>query len=222
MKNTSPKICLETWLQQAIQTQFPSPILENDLTPSQKKEIIARNFREIMQTLGLDLTDESLAKTPERVAKMYVDEIFSGLSPQTFPLITTLEDNYKHDGQSNMVFMKVSFHSFCEHHFVPMNGTACIAYLPNRKIIGLSKIPRIVRYFAARPQLQERLNAQIADCLAYILDTEDVAVSIGAEHYCIRARGIEDEHGYAFTNVLRGDFSHHSDLRQEFFNASHR
>jgi GTP cyclohydrolase I len=224
MKRLPYEKSLEDWLRQATQTQFPSPIVEDHfaIPPEQKVKRIAQSFREIMETLGLDLSDPSLTQTPERVARMYVYEIFSGLSPHTFPPISCLEDRYKYDGQTNMVFVKVSFHSFCEHHFVPMNGTACVAYLPNQKIIGLSKIPRIVRYFAARPQLQERLNAQIADCLAFILETEHVAVSISAEHFCIKARGIEDEHGYALTNVFRGEFSHNPSLRQEFFDATHR
>src|SRR5262249_24101403 len=161
-----------------------------NLSNEEKIAYIATRFREIMEVLGLDLSDASLSRTPERVAKMYVNEIFSGLDPSQFPSISFIDDDYKHAGRSNMIFMKVNFCSFCEHHFVPMIGTAHVAYVPFRKLIGLSKIPRLVRFFANRPQVQERLTAQIADSLAILLETEDVAVSLKAEHYCIKARGI--------------------------------
>jgi GTP cyclohydrolase I len=175
-----------------------------------------------MEALGLDLTDESLARTPYRVAKMYVKEVFSGLNLEKFPDISTIEDHYKHSDRANIVFMKVNFSSFCEHHFVPMIGTANVAYLPNGRLIGLSKIPRIVRYFARRPQVQERLTAQIADSLSLLLETEDVAVSLSAEHYCILARGVEDDDSHAITNVLRGQFDTNFIIRNEFFESINR
>ena len=121
-----------------------------------------------------------------------------------------------------MLFMKVFVTSFCEHHFVPMIGTAYVAYIPNKKLIGLSKIPRIVRFFAKRPQVQERLTAQIADSLSHILETEDVAVAINCQHFCIAARGIEDQSGWCTTQVLRGDFDENIQQRQEFFDAIQR
>jgi GTP cyclohydrolase IA len=205
-------------------TRFPSPIKikSSKLSNEEKIEQIASRFKEIMEILGLDLTDESLTKTPFRVAKMYVNEIFSGLDFEQFPSISYIHDHFKHQGKSNIVFMKVNFNSFCEHHFVPMIGTVYVAYLPNKKLIGLSKIPRLVRYFSRRPQVQERLSAQIVDSLSLILDTEDVAVSITAEHFCILARGIEDDESHAITNVLRGKFDSDESLKQEFFEAINR
>lgn len=206
----------------AITTHFPSPVVKSALSNEEKIALIAEHFGKIMEVLGLDLTDESLSRTPQRVAKMYVNEIFSGLDPSQFPQISFIEDAYKQAGRSNIVFMKVNFCSFCEHHFVPMIGTAHFAYLPRRKLIGLSKIPRIVRFFARRPQVQERLTAQIADSLAILLETEDVAVSLQAEHYCIMARGIEDDECHAITHILRGKFDSQESLRREFFDAIQR
>lgn len=205
-------------------TNFPSPTVRPhpDLSNEQKIEYIAKRFREIMEVLGLDLTNDSLANTPQRVAKMYVNEIFSGLDEKNFPEISFFENASQPNQRSSIVFTKVNFNSFCEHHFVPMNGTAFVAYLPNDKLIGLSKIPRLVRYFARRPQLQERLTAQIADSLAILLETENVAVSIVAQHFCIIARGIEDAESRTITNVLRGDFDSNVDMRHEFFEAINR
>lgn len=205
-------------------TNFPSPMVRPtpDLSDEQKIEYIAKRFREIMEVLGLDLTNDSLANTPLRVAKMYVNEIFSGLDEKNFPEISFFENASQPHQRSSIVFTKVNFNSFCEHHFVPMNGTAFVAYLPNDKLIGLSKIPRLVRFFARRPQLQERLTAQIADSLAILLETEHVAVSIVAQHFCIIARGIEDTESRTITNVLRGDFDTNIEMRREFFEAINR
>jgi GTP cyclohydrolase IA len=204
-------------------TNFPSPLAPPPkLTDEEKIEIIADRFRDIMEVLGLDLKDESLINTPYRVAKMYVKEVFSGLDEKNFPTISFFKDEFHHEHKANMVFVKVGFTSFCEHHFVPMNGTAYVAYIPQQKLIGLSKIPRIVRFFARRPQLQERLTAQIADSLCLLLDTDSVAVSIVAAHYCVIARGIEDEGSHTITNVLRGQFDTDERLRQEFFEGINR
>lgn len=205
-------------------THFPTPKLNRkpQLSNDEKIEIIADRFKDIMETLGLDLTDDSLAKTPYRVAKMYVQEVFSGLDEENFPAISFFENNFHHDPQSNMVFTKVSFTSFCEHHFVPMSGFAYVAYLPHRKIIGISKVLRIVRYFACRPQLQERLTAQIADSLALLLESENVAVSLTARHQCVMARGIQDEHSHTITNVLRGHFHTNEEIKRGFFEAINR
>jgi GTP cyclohydrolase I len=205
---------------EALKTHFPSPL---KTPPPMKDEeriaLIAEKFQGIMELLGLDLSNESLSRTPERVAEMYVKEIFSGLNPETFPEISFIENIYGHEGTSNIVFMKVYLTSFCEHHFVPMIGHAYVAYLPKKKVIGLSKIPRIVRFFSRRPQVQERLNAQIADCLAHLLETEDVAVSISCQHFCIAARGIEDQSGWCTTQVLRGCFGKDEKRQQQFFQA---
>lgn len=211
-------------LELAKKTHFPSPILEQSSNLSDETKIahIEKHFRAIMEVLGLDLEDESLARTPFRVAKMYVREIFSGLNQESFPQISFIPDEYKHEQQCSMVFLKVNFNSFCEHHFVPMNGTAYVAYLPNKKLIGLSKIPRIVRFFASRPQVQERLTMQIADSLAILLETESVAVSLTAQHFCILARGIEDTESHTTTNVLRGQFKSDESRRSEFFEAINR
>jgi len=214
----------EVTLQRALTTRFPSPILpnQNKLTKQEKIEFIADRFRDIMEILGLDLNDDSLQRTPYRVAKMYVEEVFSGLDPESFPRISFIEDRFQHGQRSNMVFVKVNFCSFCEHHFVPMDGTACVAYIPNGKLIGLSKIPRIVRFFARRPQVQERLTAQIADSISLLTGSEHVAVSIYAKHHCMIARGIESCDSHAVTNVLRGEFDTTPMLRKEFFDALDR
>jgi len=213
----------QSTLKKAAVTNFPTPCKEKStLSNEEKISIIADHFSEIMDVLGLDLKDDSLHRTPYRVAKMYVNEIFSGLDTNTFPPVSFIEDRFSHGENSNTVFVTVKFNSFCEHHFVPMNGTAYIAYRPNGKLIGLSKIPRIVRYFAKRPQVQERLTAQIADSLSTLLDTKDVAVSIVAQHFCIIARGIEDENSQVITNVLRGSFEKDGPLRREFFEAINR
>lgn len=200
-------------------THFPSPLAKDKKTlpDSEKISLIADHFREIMKILGLDLSDDSLAQTPERVAKMYVQEVFAGLNEKNFPSISFFKDVIHHEHQPHIVFTKVSFTSFCEHHFVPITGFAHVAYVPGDKLIGISKIPRIVRFFAARPQLQERLTAQIADCLALLLGINDVAVSIHARHYCVIARGIQDQNSQMITNVLRGKFNGDEILRREFF-----
>lgn len=203
-------------------TQFPSPIVETKLSDKKKIDYIAVRFAEIMGALGLNLKDESLAKTPQRVAHMYVNEIFSGLKKETFPTISFIENRYNAKDKSNMVFVKVQFTSFCEHHFMPMVGYVYVAYIPNKKLIGLSKIPRIVRYFSKRPQVQERLSAQIADCLSQLLETESIAVSIIAEHYCVMARGVEDQESHTITNVLRGEFDSDEQRFNEFFEAINR
>lgn len=205
-------------------TRFPTPLNKKTETLSNEEKIslIKDKFYEIMTVLGLDLDDDSLRRTPERIAKMYVEEIFSGLSEDKFPEVSFFEDRFQHDKHSNTVLVKVNFTSFCEHHFVPMNGTAYVSYIPNGKLIGLSKIPRIVRYFAKRPQVQERLTAQIADSLCLLLDTEDVGVTLAARHYCVIARGIEDENGHTVTNVLRGRFETDETVRREFFEGVNR
>lgn len=204
-------------------THFPSPILsKKSYSNEEKMKLIAKRFREIMEILGLDLEDDSLAKTPERIAKMYVEEIFSGLDESNFPDISFFKDQIHHEHKSHIVFVKVGFTSFCEHHFVPMTGFAYVAYLPGDRLIGISKIHRLVRFFARRPQLQERLTAQIADCLAILLEIENVAVSIHAKHFCVMARGVQDENSQTITHVLRGQFNTDERLRREFFEGIDR
>lgn len=205
-------------------THFPSPILKGKapLSDAEKIDQIAAHFHRILEILGLNLTDDSLVKTPQRIAKMYVQEIFSGLDEKHFPEISFFKDEFHHEHKAHMVFVKVGFTSFCEHHFVPMTGFAYVAYLPANKIIGISKIPRLVRFFAQRPQLQERLTAQIADSLAILLEIEDVAVSIHACHYCVIARGVQDQNSQMITNILRGQFHTKEELRREFFEGINR
>jgi len=187
------------------------------LSSQEKKRIIAEHMKAILETLELDLDDQSLQKTPERVAKMYVDEVFSGLNEETFPKLsfTTISEESEHS--KNIVFLQLDFHSFCEHHLVPFTGKAYVAYIPRKKIIGLSKIPRIVKYYAKRPQIQERLTIQISDCLQSTLETEDVAVTLTAKHYCMIARGIEDQSSETTTQTLSGKFKSDHLRREEFF-----
>lgn len=211
-------------LAKAMKTDFPSPCATEGPLFSEEERIdyIADKFRDIMGALGLDLEDPSLKRTPYRVAKMYVKEIFSGLNPKEFPIIRVIENPAPTHDKGNLVFLKVNIFSFCEHHFVPFIGMAYIAYIPNKKIIGLSKIPRIVKFFSQRPQLQERLTAQIADSLATLLETDHVAVSITAQHFCMISRGIEDPSSWTTTNVLRGYFESLKDIRELFFEAVNR
>lgn len=179
------------------------------MTPDEKKEKIAFHIGKILETLGLDLP-----KTPERIAKMYLDEVFSGLDPSTYPEITL----HKESVRNELILVKnISVVSFCEHHLVPMVGSAHIAYLPTIGIIGLSKIHRILHHFAKRPQLQERLTEQVATSLQKALQTDDVAVAICMKHFCVLARGVEDKNSEAETHVLRGRFESDASTRSEFF-----
>lgn len=201
----------------AATTRFPTPILPTSLSDQEKVLAITGHFKEIMTILGLDLSDPSLEKTPERVAKMYVEEVFQGLSPEAFPSISFFAEEMSKSDYQGVVISKCGFTSFCEHHFVPMIGTAYVAYIPNGKVIGLSKISRIVRYFASRPQLQERLSAQIADCLGTLLNNNDIAVYIHAQHTCVISRGTKDESGFTTTSYMRGAFLDNPEMKREFY-----
>jgi len=192
----------------------PSPVVDSTISQEEKIEKIQNHFKEIMLTLGLDLNDDSLRETPKRLAKMYVNEIFQGLDAKNFPKITVIENSMHYD---QMVCVQdIEVVSMCEHHFQPIDGYATIAYIPNQKVIGLSKLNRITDFFARRPQVQERLTKQIADCLQFLLNTEDVAVHINAKHYCVIARGIQDTHSTTTTSDLRGAFKHQATTRAEF------
>lgn len=169
-----------------------------------KKEKIANLFREIMTVLGLDLTDDSLKGTPKRVAKMYVEELFSGLNPANMPDITLFDNKYQYNQM--LVEKDITFYSNCEHHFVPIIGKAHVAYISSGKVIGLSKLNRIVQHFASRPQVQERLTNQIANQLKTVLNTEDVAVIIDAKHLCVSSRGIKDDTSTTITSFYSGAF----------------
>lgn len=191
-----------------------TPLVANELSGQQKKEKIEGHMRAIMETLGLDLADDSLAETPHRIAKMYVNEIFSGLDYATFPKVTVIENKMKVD---EMIMVRdISLTSTCEHHFVTIDGFAHVAYIPRGKVIGLSKINRIVQFFARRPQVQERLTQQILVALQALLETEDVAVSITATHYCVKARGVMDASSATTTTALGGMFKKNPASRQEF------
>src|SRR3954464_15368864 len=174
----------------AATTDTPMKANAFDLSDDEKIAIIEKHFAAIMDTLGLDLTDDSLRGTPKRVAKMYVQEIFSGLNPVNRPAVTLFENKYNYNQM--LVEKNITFYSNCEHHFVPIVGKAHVAYISSGKVIGLSKINRIVQYFAKRPQVQERLNVQIANELKKILATKDVAVVIEATHHCVCSRGVQD------------------------------
>jgi GTP cyclohydrolase I len=206
--------------QHLVKLGLETPTIENKLTIKQKVSKIEKHFKAIMETLGLDLADDSLMETPLRVAKMYCSEIFWGLDPENFPKCTAVENKMGYD---EMVVEKgVSVQSNCEHHFVIIDGLATVAYLPNKKVLGLSKINRVVEYFAKRPQIQERLTNQIAAALQFILDTEDVAVVINAQHYCVKSRGVEDTGSSTVTSYLGGKFRTDALVRSEFLAIAYR
>jgi GTP cyclohydrolase I len=192
-----------------------TPIKKRNLDRKDQIDIIEGNFAEIMRALGLDLSDDSLIETPKRVAKMYVNEIFWGLDYDAFPKCTTV-DNKMHYNEM-VVERNVNVQSNCEHHFVVIDGLATVAYVPKDKVLGLSKINRIVEYFSKRPQIQERLTEQIFHTLQFILGTEDVAVMIDAQHYCVKSRGVEDTGSSTVTSRLGGGFKNDPAVRNEFY-----
>lgn len=196
-------------------TSLETPMREDAFVMSddQKVELIEGHFREIMNIMGLDLNDDSLNGTPHRVAKMYVKEIFSGLNPANKPRVALFDNKYQYNQM--LVEKDITLYSFCEHHFVPIIGRAHVAYISNGKVVGLSKINRIVQYYAKRPQVQERLTKQIAEELKQLLETEDIAVVIEAEHLCVAARGVEDVNSKTVTAEYCGQFEDDS-VRKEF------
>lgn len=181
---------------------------------TEKKAVIAEHFRKIMETLGLDLEDESLVKTPDRVAKMYVDEWFYGLSHEKFPRMMTLENDDSVSYNQMLVERNIKVHSTCEHHFCPIVGVAHVAYIPQSKVVGLSKLNRVVDYFSRRPQVQERLTEDIHKALREHLQTEDVAVIVDARHFCVITRGVMDVNSSTVTSKLSGAFNK-PEARQE-------
>ena len=184
-----------------------------DLQPKEKKEIIESHFFKIMETLGLDMTDDSLKGTPHRVSKMFVNEIFSGLDPANKPKMSTFSNKY--DYNKMLVEKHISVNSTCEHHFLPIVGKAHVAYISTGKVIGLSKINRIVDYYSRRPQVQERLTIQIMEELKKALDTDSVAVIIEAQHLCVTSRGITDRTSTTVTVEYSGEFKK-EDIKAEF------
>jgi len=202
--------------EQHIGTSYDTPLKKDafEISDEEKIKIISRHFREIMDTLGLDLNDDSLNGTPKRVAKMFVKEIFSGLNPKNKPVIALFENKYKYNQM--LIEKNITLYSNCEHHFVPIIGKAHIAYISSGKVIGLSKLNRIVQYYSQRPQVQERLTIQIANELKSVLETEDVAVVIDAVHLCVSSRGVKDVNSSTVTFEYSGKFNDEK-TRAEFF-----
>ncbi len=201
-----------------IGTAYGTPIRDDafELSEEEKMEKIEQHFKEIMNILGLDLKDDSLSGTPHRVAKMYVKEIFRGLNPENKPRVALFENKYGY--RQMLVEKNITVHSTCEHHFLPIYGVAHVAYISSGKVIGLSKINRLVEYFSKRPQVQERLTIQIADELKRVLETEDIAVYIDAEHMCVKSRGIEDNQSSTVTTAYSGKFLNEN-VRAEFLQS---
>jgi len=188
------------------------------ITRNEEQQInwIEENFTQIMRAMGMDLQDDSLMETPKRYAKMFVNELYWGLNPDNFPKCTVVDNKMNYD---EMVLEKnITSMSACEHHFVTINGKAHVAYIPDKKVLGLSKLNRVVEYFSRRPQIQERLTEQIFYALEYILGTSDIAVVIDGEHYCVKSRGIEDYNSNTITSKMGGRFKEDVNTRQEFLN----
>lgn len=200
-----------------IERGLETPMTNNALSRDEKYTAIKQAFTTISETLGLDLADDSLAETPHRIAKMYVDEIFAGLDYSQFPKISVIEN--KMQVEEMVCIDDIALISTCEHHFVTIDGLAKVAYIPGKKIIGLSKINRIVRFFAQRPQVQERLTQQVLVALQTLLETEDVAVTMNATHYCVKSRGVMDANSQTRTTALGGVFKENAATRAEFLAA---
>ena len=194
-------------------------ISKHTISDEEKITVIAHHFKSIMETLGLDLLDDSLRDTPHRVAKMFVKEIFSGLNPANKPAISLFKNTYQYN---EMLMEKdITLYSYCEHHFVPIIGKVHVAYIPGNNVIGLSKINRLVQHYAKRPQVQERLTREIAEGLKEALQTQDVAVQIDATHLCVASRGIQDSNSSTTTSLFSGQFQNEA-LRMEFLSALKR
>jgi GTP cyclohydrolase I len=191
-----------------------TPMIKDDTSDEVKIALIEENMFDILSTLGLDMSDDSLEDTPKRVAKMFVKEFFWGLNPDHFPKCTTVQNKMKYD--TMVVERNITVMSNCEHHIVTITGNATVAYIPDDKVLGLSKMNRIVEYFSRRPQIQERLTEQIYHALAYILGTPNVAVMIDAEHFCVKTRGVEDINSSTITSKLGGLFIEVPEVRAEF------
>lgn len=200
-----------------ISTSIETPLLPTAFEKSDEAKIknIEKYFANIMRELGLDLADDSLSGTPHRVAKMYVKELFYGLNPENKPRLSTFENKYGY--RKMLIEQNINIDSSCEHHFLPMIGQAHIAYMPKKKVVGLSKINRLVDYYAHRPQVQERLSLQILKDLQNALETEDVIVMVSAKHLCVSSRGIKDKTSFTTTVEFGGCFEELS-YREEFLN----
>ena len=211
---TDPELGLKVH-EHLVKMGVETPVTPNNMDRKEKIDHIEAHFTHIMRIMGLDLSDDSLIETPKRVAKMYINEIFWGLDYEAFPKCTTVDNKMKYN---EMVCERnVSVQSNCEHHFVVIDGLATVAYVPKDKVLGLSKINRIVEYFSKRPQIQERLTEQVFHTLQFILETEDVAVMIDAQHYCVKSRGVEDTGSSTVTTRLGGGFKTDIAARAEFY-----
>ncbi|MDP2561366.1 GTP cyclohydrolase I FolE [Psychrobium sp. 1_MG-2023] len=197
-----------------IERGLETPLITTGMSPEEKYSRIKGLMTEVVSTLGLDLNDDSLAETPHRIAKMYVHEIFSGLNYDNFPSISVIENKMAVDEMVKV--SDISLTSTCEHHFVTIDGLAQVAYIPKDKILGLSKINRLVRFFAQRPQVQERLTQQILVAVQTLTETDNVAVSINATHYCVKSRGVMDVNSTTSTTALGGIFKTNPQTRAEF------
>lgn len=202
-----------------ISTSLETPLREDafDINDDRKIELIQSHFKEIMHILGLDLSDDSLRGTPYRVAKMYVKEIFSGLNPANKPETKLFQNKYEYNEM--LIEKDITLYSYCEHHFVPIVGKVHVAYISNGQVIGLSKINRLVQYYAKRPQVQERLTNQIAEGLKQALQSDDVAVIIDATHLCVSSRGIKDTNTSTITTHYSGKFQTEN-IKAEFISLS--
>jgi len=196
-----------------------TPTKENNLSRTDKIAIIESKFRDIMETLGLDLSDDSLIETPKRVGKLLVNETMWGLDPNAFPKCTAVENKMHYDEM--VTERNISVMSNCEHHWIVIDGLATVSYIPNKTVLGLSKINRVVEYFSKRPQIQERLTEQVYHALQYILDTDNVAVIIDAVHYCVISRGVEDTGSSTVTSKLGGIYKSDPAVRAEFMAIFH-
>ena len=210
MLNTEAEKVREALLEKGLET----PMIPSEMNPDQKYNRIKGLLTEVVSTLGLDLTDDSLAETPHRIAKMYVHEIFSGLDYDNFPKISVIDNKMSVDEMVKV--SNIDLTSTCEHHFITIDGLAEVAYIPENKILGLSKINRIVRFFAQRPQVQERLTQQILVAIQTLVETENVAVTIKATQYCVKSRGVMDANSETSTTALGGIFKTNPQTRAEF------
>ena len=196
------------------QKRIETPMIVLDESKDERRTHIEQHMREVLRLIGLDLRDDSIEETPARLAKMFVDEIFSGLDYANFPKITNIANRMK---VSEMVLVNdVTLTSTCEHHFVTIDGMVSVAYYPKKWVIGLSKINRVVAFFAQRPQVQERLTEQILLAFQTILETDDVAVYVKATHFCVKCRGIKDANSYTVTSAFGGVFLEDRETRKEF------
>jgi len=202
----SPEELENLFGEQHIATSYDTTLRKDafDISDEEKMKIISRHFREIMLTLGLDLQDDSLKGTPRRIAKMFVKEIFHGLNPESKPVATLFDNKYNYNQM--LVEKNITLYSYCEHHFVPIIGKAHVGYISSGKVIGLSKLNRIVQHYSQRPQVQERLTIQIANELKAVLNTDDVAVVIDAVHLCVSSRGVKDINSSTVTAEYSGEF----------------